>query len=381
MTKKEKKPKSGGKDLTKAHVQLSKLFYGNRGLFNQRELIRNAKKKGIKLSQSKIREWYKSQPINQVFTKADIKGNQKRIYCPFHNVGCLQMDLLVLTKFNSRINGGYKYLLNIVDVYSRYVWSFPLKTKRPKEVLPGLVEVVNTIKNNYNSKTAMTFTMDDGGEFKGVVKKYLKDNKYPFFIANPKDNTKQRNMIVERFHRTFWNKLKKMLLVNNNNKWIEAYEDIIDNYNKTTHSILRVKPYDVFWKKQRRNLKPYFVKKEALFEIGDTVRVLRNRKQFEKASFSPVFTIKTYKIVEKVGQKYKVGGRRETFFPRELLKATDGKVGEVFVEEQEQEKAKQKQTRARRKTGLDVVEGEIVAPVKPRGVQRRLRRSTRLKGK
>jgi len=34
----------------------------------------------------------------------------------------------------SRINKGYKYMLNVIDVFSKYAWSVPLKDKKADTV-------------------------------------------------------------------------------------------------------------------------------------------------------------------------------------------------------------------------------------------------------
>ena len=42
-------------------------------------------------------------------------------------------DLVDMSPFSSS-NKGYKYLLTVIDVYSKYGWIMPLKTKTGKEV-------------------------------------------------------------------------------------------------------------------------------------------------------------------------------------------------------------------------------------------------------
>ena len=42
-------------------------------------------------------------------------------------------DLVDMSPF-SRLNKGYKYLLTVIDVFSKYGWIVPLKTKTGKEV-------------------------------------------------------------------------------------------------------------------------------------------------------------------------------------------------------------------------------------------------------
>ena len=42
-------------------------------------------------------------------------------------------DLVDMSPY-SRSNGGYKYLLTVIDVFSKHGWIVPLKTKTGKEV-------------------------------------------------------------------------------------------------------------------------------------------------------------------------------------------------------------------------------------------------------
>ena len=39
-------------------------------------------------------------------------------------------DLVDMTKY-SRINKGYKYIFTNIDIFSKYAFAFPLKTKKP----------------------------------------------------------------------------------------------------------------------------------------------------------------------------------------------------------------------------------------------------------
>ena len=42
-------------------------------------------------------------------------------------------DLIDMREF-SKDNKGYNYLLNVIDIFSKYAWSIPLKTKTELEV-------------------------------------------------------------------------------------------------------------------------------------------------------------------------------------------------------------------------------------------------------
>ena len=44
-------------------------------------------------------------------------------------------DLVDMTKY-SRINKGYKYIFTNIDIFSKFAWSFPIKSKTIKDIKP-----------------------------------------------------------------------------------------------------------------------------------------------------------------------------------------------------------------------------------------------------
>ena len=44
-------------------------------------------------------------------------------------------DLVDMTKY-SRINKGYKYIFTNIDIFSKYVWAFPIKSKKIQDIKP-----------------------------------------------------------------------------------------------------------------------------------------------------------------------------------------------------------------------------------------------------
>ena len=43
----------------------------------------------------------------------------------------------------SFFNRGVKYLLSVIDVFTKYAWVKPLKDKKAKTVLDGYIVIVN----------------------------------------------------------------------------------------------------------------------------------------------------------------------------------------------------------------------------------------------
>lgn len=78
-------------------------------------------------------------------------------------------DLLIMSAFHKE-NDNYKYLLNVIDCFSKYAWSVALKTKNASEVSKAFE------KNFKKSKRLPRLLHTDmGKEFvNGTFKKMLK---------------------------------------------------------------------------------------------------------------------------------------------------------------------------------------------------------------
>ena len=57
-------------------------------------------------------------------------------------------DLVDMQKY-SRVNRGYKYIFTNIDIFSKYSWSFPLKTKTVKETESCFQKIFKERKPKY----------------------------------------------------------------------------------------------------------------------------------------------------------------------------------------------------------------------------------------
>ena len=107
--------------LTTNHLKiLNKEFYDNKNLFSRDKLYFLLRDKyGDELSPSRrqIASWLKQQEINQLY--APNKGKPKEIKSSMTTPNkILAMDLVNMEKFQVK---GHKYLLNAIDMSSRYI--------------------------------------------------------------------------------------------------------------------------------------------------------------------------------------------------------------------------------------------------------------------
>ena len=101
-------------------------------------------------------------------------------------------DLVDMTPF-SRSNKGFKYLLTVIDVYSKYGWIVPLKTKTGKEVAHAFQKLL--FLNGHPSR----LWTDKGTEF------YDQQLKAVLSAANVmlySTVNEEKSNVVERWNRT-----------------------------------------------------------------------------------------------------------------------------------------------------------------------------------
>jgi hypothetical protein len=181
-------------------------------------------------------------------------------------------DLVEMQEW-SKENNGYRYLLNIVDVYSKFAWSVPLLDKKSNTVLEAFKKVVET-----SGRFPRHFWVDEGKEFyNSKMDAWIKENN----IIRYSTHGEHKSLIVERFNKTLLHKIWKMFTTENTRKWIDKLDKFIFQYNNTIHSTTKMTPTAALNHKvpSRTNIT---VDVPAKFEVGDKVRVSRTKGIFEK---------------------------------------------------------------------------------------------------
>ena len=277
-----------------------------------------------------------------------------------------QVDLMDMSNVSSiSKNKNYNWLLNVIDVYSRYAWSFPIKRKSPNQVLDAFKKI-NVIPKNIN--------MDDGNEFKGVFKKYLLENNVKLFISEKDDVYK--NSIVERFNLTLRNLLKKYWTYSKSYNFINVIDDFIFNYNHTPHKTFKNKlsPNDVYNKK-KLNIYQYEKRDVDDFVIGNKARIKILKNKFDKGD-KIKWSEKLYKIVNRIKNRYTLEddeGNRITKKYNEIMivKKPDKKRKIVENDKREEQKKIKRIKRKINKEGIFDTGKEVIIRI-PKNREKRL---------
>ena len=172
----------------------------------------------------------------------------------------------------SRKNKGIKYLLCVIDLYSKYAFVIPLKDKKGISI----VNAFNKIIKQSNRKPNKIW-VDQGGEFYNVFEKWLLDNDINMYSKY----NEGKSVVAERFIRTLKNKLYKHMTATGKNIYYDVLDDVVNKFNNTKHSTIKLKAIDV-----RDNNKRVYIdehnEKDSKFKVGDRVRISRHKNIFAK---------------------------------------------------------------------------------------------------
>ena len=145
------------------------------------------------------------------------------------------VDMVDMQKF-SEWNKGVKYLVMVIDLFSKYGWIKPLRDKRSETVSKAFDEMFETSK-----RKPKILWSDKGSEFINKhFKEFLKKKDIKLYHT---ENEKKSN-VVERWNKTIKNKMWKMFSANNNTVYWDKIDKLVDDYNKTRHSSIKMKPVD-----------------------------------------------------------------------------------------------------------------------------------------
>lgn len=190
-----------------------------------------------------------------------------------------QADLVEMIPY-SRSNRGFKYILIIINAFSKYVYCEPVKNKSGKEVTKATDNILK--KMRYRPKNLQT---DMGKEF---YNKDFKDLMHKWNINHYSTYSVLKASIVERAIRTVKSRVWKQFSLQGNYKWLDILPKIVKDYNNTKHRTTGMKPAEITKKHEKYLLKNVYNEikmvdpKQPKFKINDPVRISRYKTQMSK---------------------------------------------------------------------------------------------------
>ena len=163
------------------------------------------------------------------------KFKRRKVYSNFKDSiwGVDLADMQLISKYGKII----RYLLCVIDLFSRYAWVIPLKNKEGESIVEGFQKILDDSNRKPNK-----IWVDHGSEFyNNKFKGFLKENDIKMYSTF----NEGKSVVAERFIKTLKNKIYKHMTTIAKSVYIDDLDDIVKKYNNTVYSSIKMKPKDV----------------------------------------------------------------------------------------------------------------------------------------
>ena len=264
--------------------------------------------------------------INEIYSKPPKKNyaTNKTNVCHIDDIWSL--DILDLKDYGSENNRGHRYVLVVIDNFSKFGWTTPLKNKNAQTIKDSFKNILISSKRQPN-----LIESDRGKEFyNNTFQDFLNKNNIKLYSRNSSYGA----VFAERFNRPIRDLLKRPVFEKGDGNWIDVLQTTTKQYNNTTHSSTKLSPKDASLKKNEgyvyKNLLDKRNKINLKFQINDLVRTADLRKTFSKGNTTN-WSYKLYKITEFINDaipSYKIDDLKERY-NQSLLKKTELTMKEI----------------------------------------------------
>lgn len=203
----------------------------------------------------------------------------------------LQADLVEMIPF-AKHNRGNKYILTVINIFSKKAYARALKNKSAEEVKAALESVLDSL--GYTVKHIHT---DRGKEFyNAAVRTMLQSRNIHLYSTF----SRMKAAICERFNRTLKSRMWKYFSLRSTSEWIDILPKLVDEYNDTKHRTIKMKPNDVDKHNEEQLLLSVYnnsapTVSKTKFKVGDSVRISKSKHVFEKG-YTPNWTTEIFTI-------------------------------------------------------------------------------------
>ena len=198
----------------------------------------------------------------------------------------------------SRHNDGVKYLLTVINVFSKFLHMVPLKSKSGKDVSSAFQLVLKDPRYSKPFKRRPVWVRTDKGKafLNESFQKLLKREGIHFQVCR---NPDIKCSIVERVQQTVRDKLYKYFTHKNTYRYVDVLSDFVSGCNTTIHGSTGMAPANVklaLWKRMQKRRGKVRVKM-ARYSVGQHVRISKEKAKFAKSA-EQNFSTKIFRIIK-----------------------------------------------------------------------------------
>ena len=231
--------------------------------------------------------------INEIYARGPKKNCATNKTDVYHIDDIWSLDILDLKDYGPENNRNHRYVLVIIDNFSKFGWTIPLKNKNAQTIRDSSENILISSKRKPN-----LIESDRGKEFyNNVFQDFLNKNNIKLYSRNSSYGA----VFAERFNRTIRDLLKRPVFEKGESNWIDVLPVITKQYNNKVHSSTKLTPIQASLKKNEGYVYKNFLDKrkklKPKYEIDDLVRTADIKKMFSKSDTTN-WSYKLYKITE-----------------------------------------------------------------------------------
>jgi transposase InsO family protein len=273
--------------------------------FSTQQKLQNA----IRQSTSKQTQKISSANIKEFLLKQDAYTLHRPVCKRFprnsytvNNLNNVWESDLVDVQALSKYNDGVKYLLTVIDVFSKFLHIVPLKSKTGKAVATAFQSLFKDPKYAKPIRRRPVWVRTDRGKefLNKTFQDMLKREGIQFQVCK---NPDVKCSVVERAHRTIRDKLYKYFTYKNTYRFIDVLKAFVRGYNASVHSTTgmspaRVSESDVLTIWRRMNEKHSKIPiAQPRFRVGQHVRISKEKMKFAKGG-EQNYTTEVFRIIK-----------------------------------------------------------------------------------
>ena len=142
----------------------------------------------------------------------------------------------------SKYNNNYKFIITVIDIFTKYAWAIPLKIKSGLSITNGFKTILS------EGRKPEKLWVDRGSEFYNKTFKSLLEEygtgKAASGIELYSTYSDLKAVFIERFNRTLLHIINKPMFINGDGNWVNILNDAVVTYNNNIHSTINMTPVD-----------------------------------------------------------------------------------------------------------------------------------------
>ena len=172
--------------------------------------------------------------IDEIYSEPPMRNYPTNKVLHNHIDEIWSIDLVDMIDYKILNNRGYRYIFNILDNFSKYLWTVLMKMKNSKTITDEFSKILTKSKPKL-----LIIESDRGAEwYNSVFQNFLKLKN----IQHHSRLTDKVPSIAERVFRTIRSLIKKPVFLAGNANWLSEITSVNKQYNNTIHHSITMTP-------------------------------------------------------------------------------------------------------------------------------------------